>query len=181
MFSFSCHYAQASCPKKSSVTFSSCSIILTKISHQESPWCQRFRQGKVINTEAVSLSSESWWFCQKSHLLLQHYVVKRISFVGVSISFHCFLFPSSSFTFLLFPRKRGANTSETPYHLYHSTICKWFHSSDNFTCNLIKRPGSLMLPTSKMYKAVLDRSMLVGQIVRGCVWFLWESISVSNG
>lgn len=92
-----------------------------------------------------------------------------------------FFFPSSLFLFLLFPRKWGVNTSEIPSHLYHSTICKWFHSSDNFTCNLIKRPGSLLLLTSKMYKAVLDQSVLVGQIGRGCVWFLWESLSVSNG
>lgn len=83
--------------------------------------------------------------------------------------------------FPFLPKEIGANTSEILYHLYHSTICKWFHSSDNFTCNLIKRPGSLKLGTSKMYKAVLDQSVLVEQLIRGCVWFLWESLFVSNG
>lgn len=92
-----------------------------------------------------------------------------------------FFFPLSPFSFYFLPKEMGANTSEILYHLDHSTICKWFHSSDNFTCNLIKRPGSLKLRTSKMYKAVLDQSVLVEQLIRGCVWFLWESLSGSNG
>lgn len=87
-------------------------------------------ESKVINTAAVSLSSESWWFCQKSHLLLQHCVVKGISFLFPSTAF--FLsFPSSPFPFL--PKEmRGKHKRGTAilYRLYHSTICKWFLSSD---------------------------------------------------
>lgn len=181
MSSFSCHYAQASCPKKIICHFlflqhysdknqSLRKSLMSEVSSKQSnKYCSsQLVFGVLVVLPEISLTP-STLCCQKN-------------FICWSFSFFPLLLPPPPlFPFLLFPRKWGANTSAILYHLYHSTICKQFHSSDNFTCNLIKRPGSLTLPTSKMYKAVLDQSMMVGQIIRGCVWFLWESISVSNG
>lgn len=138
---------------------------------QSNKYCSsRLVFGVLVVLPEISLTP-STLICQKNFVCWSFCVLPLL----------LFLFPLSPFSLSFLPKEMGANTSELLYHLYHSTICNRFHSSDDFTCNLIKRPDSLKLRTSKMYKALLDQSVLVEQLIRGCVWFLWESLSVSNG
>lgn len=168
--------------KNSSVTSSSCSIILTKISHCESPWCQRFHQSKAVNTAAVSLSSVLVTLPEISLTPSTLLCCQKNFICGVSLSFHCpFYFSLLPFSFSSLPKEmRGKHKRDTvpSLSLHHLQMVSF---SWQFHMQPYKKTWLAYAANFKDGQSCVGPLCAAGVMVRGWGWFLWESVSVANG
>lgn len=169
--------------KNSSVTSSSCSIILTKISHCENPWCQRFHQSKAINIAAVSLSSVLVTLPEISltpSILLRcqkNFICWGFSFLPLPF----FLFSLLPFSFSFLPKEmRGKHKQDTvpSLSLHHLQMVSF---SWQFHMQPYKKTWLTYAANFKDGQSCVGPLCAAGVVVRGWVWFLWESISAANG